>query len=56
MGNPKIEFISTSYVERQNPTIRMQLWRFTWLTNAFSKKLRNLNATLALPLRPLQLG
>ncbi len=48
MGNPKIEFISTSYVERQNLTIRMQVRRFTRLTNAFSKKLCNLKAALAL--------
>ncbi len=48
MGNPKIEFISTSYVERQNLTIRMQVRRFTRLTNAFSKRLCNLKAALAL--------
>jgi len=48
MGDPKIEFISTSYVERQNLTIRMQVRRFTRLTNAFSKKLCNLRAALAL--------
>ena len=48
MGSPKIEFISTSYVERQNLTIRMQVRRFTRLTNAFSKKLCNLKSALAL--------
>ncbi len=41
-------YISTSYVERQNLTIRMQVRRFTSLTNALSKKLRNLNSALAL--------
>lgn len=47
-GNPKARFISTSHIERQNLTIRMQLRRFTRLTNAYSKKLGNLKAALAL--------
>jgi IS1 family transposase len=42
------EHISTSYVERQNLTLRMQQRRFTRLTNAFSKKLENHVAAVAL--------
>ena len=47
-GDPDPKYISTSYVERQNLTMRMQMRRFTRLTNAFSKTLANHAAAIAL--------
>ncbi len=47
MGSPDPDHISTSYVERQNLSMRMHMRRFTRLTNAFSKKITNHVATVA---------
>lgn len=47
-GSPDPRHISTSYVERQNLTMRMQMRRFTRLTNGFSKKIENHVAAVSL--------
>ncbi len=48
IGNPDSKYISTSYAERSNLTMRMHMRRFTRLTNAFSKKVENHAAAIAL--------
>lgn len=47
-GDPDPEFVSTSYIERQNLTMRMHMRRFTRLTNGFSKKIENHGYAIAL--------
>ena len=48
IGKPDSRHIPTSCIERQNLTMRMQMRRFTRLTNAFSKKVENHIASLAI--------
>jgi IS1 family transposase len=52
-GNPDPKHISTSYIERQNLTLRMQVRRLTRLTSAFSKKLSHLKV---FPRQPSRVG
>jgi hypothetical protein len=47
-GAPDVRLISTSHIEKQNHTLRMHCRRLTRLTNAFSKKLENFQAAVAM--------
>ena len=55
-GRPDPDRISTSYVERQNLTMRMGMRRFTRLTNGFSKKVENHAAMVSLHFMYYNLG
>ena len=48
MGNPDPDLVSTSYIERQNLTMRMNVRRLTRLTNGFSKKIENHRHSISL--------
>jgi IS1 family transposase len=55
-GSLDYAHISTSIVERQNLTMRMSMRRFTRLTNAFSKRMENLQAAVAPPFAHYESG
>jgi IS1 family transposase len=55
-GNPDPDHISASYIERANLTMRMGMRRFTRLTNAFSKKIENHAAAVALHMMHYNFG
>jgi hypothetical protein len=48
LGSPVVDLISTSHFEKQNHTLRMHCSRLMRLTNAFSKKIENFKAAVAL--------
>lgn len=48
IGKPDPKHISTSFAERQNLSVRMSLRRYTRLTNAFSRKIENHSAAVAM--------